>query len=336
MKKIYSILTIGILTLIIIMLTYTLICSVKNGFDLEEIEKIPENIKKEEQIQIDKTNVINIYLRASNVTVMLTEEEKVKIVQYSNKELKPKEMFLIDKSTKNLTIREQRQKVLYNICKNQIAEYEIYIPKAYKGSVIIETISGNANIKDEMNLANLQVQTTNGNITFFNPVVANKITITTASGNIQMNDINTKELNIETLTGDVQIQKIANSEKKSTLIESILKAILGDNDLLKLENLVAIKTVSGDINIEDVSGEMILQTSSGNVCLNNCKIKKTSQITAVSGNLKIKMDTNNLDCKINANTTSGTINLSNEIGKALKKTYVELLLQTASGNIQVD
>lgn len=56
MKKFWSILVTVILTVIIIMLTYTLIYATKNGFNLEEIEKIPENIKKEEKIKMD-TNI---------------------------------------------------------------------------------------------------------------------------------------------------------------------------------------------------------------------------------------------------------------------------------------
>lgn len=336
MKKICLISLIVILTFIIIMLLCTLIHSAKNGFDLEEIEKIPENIRKEEKILIDKTNTIKISLKEANVTIMFTDDEEVRVVQYSNKELKQNEMFLIDKETKHLTITESKQKLLNNIFKKQITDYDIYIPKSYSRSLIIETISGDINITEEMNFNNIKVQTTNGDITFSKPVVADKLVIKTTSGNIQLNDINANELTIETSTGDVQAQKITGGAKEQILAEAILKPILGNIKLPKLENLVDIETVSGNINVEDIGGEMILQTSSGNICLNNCKIKEISKITTVSGNLKIKIDTNNINCKISTTTVSGTINLSDELKKTLEKPYVKLLLQTASGNIEID
>lgn len=335
-KKICSISLIVILTFIIIMLSYSLIYSAKNGFNLEEIEKIQENIRKEEKIQIDKTNTIKISLKEANINIMLTDDEEVKVVQYSNKNLKQNEMFLIDKETKHLIITEPKQKLLNNIFKKQITDYDIYIPKSYSRNLIIETISGDVNIQEEMKLKNIQVKTTNGNITFLNPVVADKLIIKTTSGNITLNDINTNELTIDTTTGDVQAQKITGVAKEQILAETILKPIIGNVKLPKSQNLVDIKTVSGNINIEDIGGEMILETSSGNICLNNCQLKETSKITTVSGNIKIKMNTSNSSYKITTGTVSGTINLSDKLKETIEKPYVKLLLKTASGNIQID
>ncbi len=311
MRNFWIMLGIVLLTIIVIMLINVLIFAAKNGFQWGDIERIPENIRKEEKIELNEIDTIKLNFKTSDIKVMITDEPELKIIQYSNKKLEEKELFYTSKNNKEITVKETKQdfKFTFNIFNMYRMAYDIYIPKNYEGNIFIESVSGDINIDEEIKLNNAEIKTTSGDIVFSKTVNANELKIKTVSGEIKLDKVNSNELVLEATSGDIEVTDIINS--------------------------VEIKSVSGDISVDNGNGKMLLESTSGDITAYNFTVKEQSKIKTVSGDIKTNINKES-NCKINTSTTSGDIKLPNGINVMGNEPYVEIYLQTVSGDIKVD
>lgn len=310
MRKFWLIVGIVISTLLVIGLVNILILATRNEFHFGKVERIPENIRKEEKIELSEINTIKLNFKSSDVRVMVTNEAELKIIQYANKELKEKDLFFTSVSNNELVVKETRNSGFHIFLFDTTnVAYDIYIPKNYEKSIFVEAVSGDIFIDEELKLNNVEIKNTSGDIAFNRTISANEVKIKTVSGDIKLNDVNSNSLILESTSGDINIGKTT--------------------------NFVDTKSVSGDITINGVNGNISIETTSGDISGYNFNIKERSNAKSVSGDIKISLD-NDSNCKIKTKTTSGDIKLPNGINVVGNEPYAELELKTTSGDIQIN
>ncbi len=310
MRNFWIIVGIVLSTFLIIALVNILIMATQNGFRFGKVERIPENIRKQEKIELNEINAIKLNFKASDVNVMITDEPELKIIQYSNKELEEKDLFYASVSNNELVVKETKSNGfrVYLFNTTNIA-YDIYVPKNYEGNIFVESVSGDVFIDEELKLNNVEIKNTSGDIVFNRTISANEVKIKTVSGDIKLNDVNSNSLILESTSGDI------NTGRTTNYFEA--------------------KSVSGDVSIGGANGKISIQTTSGDISGYNFNIKEKSNAKSVSGDIKISLDKDS-NCKINTNTTSGDIKLPNGINVIGNEPYAELELKTTSGDIRID
>lgn len=310
MRKFWIIVGIVLSTFLVIALLNILIMAAQNGFHFGKVERIPENIRKQEKIGLNEIDKIKLNFKASDVKIIITDEPELKVIQYANKELEEKDLFYTSVSNNELVVKETKNSGIHFFLFNTNAvAYDIYIPKNYEGSIFVESVSGDIFIDEELKLNNVEIKNTSGDIIFNRVISANELKIKTVSGDIKLNDVNSNSLILESTSGDINAGRTTNN--------------------------VGAKSVSGDITINSASGRVSIETTSGDISGYNFIIKEKSNAKSVSGDIKISLDKDS-NCKINTNTTSGDIKLPNGINVIGNEPYADFDLRTTSGDIRVD
>ena len=310
---------VGIIILIVILISFTIaLCNILTfaiqnkewnwfmGFrDSSDIRK-EEYIRKEENIDLTDIEKLKIELESSDVNVIFTEENELKVIQYSNKELKGDEEFKVDKSSSNITIRE-KNKIHFSFFNINKIVLDIQIPKNYEKELDINTVSGYIKTNDNLKFKNLKVHST--------------------SGDIEMGDIEADNINIETVSGDINLKKLENNVTK-------LKTVSGDISVESAKGEIEAKSVSGNIEIEKIDGNVELTSTSGDIESQDFKITGKSIIKTTSGNVDMYINKES-NCQIKAKSTSGNINFPEGRNVIGQEPYIELNVQTTSGDIEL-
>lgn len=310
---------VGIIILIVILISFTIaLCNILTfaiqnkewnwfmGFrDSEDIRK-EEYIRKEENIDLTDIEKLKIELDSSDVNVFFTEESELKVIQYSYKELKGDEEFKVDKTSSNITIRKKNNIHFSFFYVNKIV-LDVYIPKMYEKELDINAISGDIKTNDNLKFKDLKIYST--------------------SGDIEMGDIEADNINIETVSGDIDLQNL-----DSNVIR--LKTVSGDISVESAKGEIEAKTTSGDIEIEKIDGNVELTSTSGDIESSDFKITQKSTIKSTSGNVRMNINSES-NCEIRAKSTSGNIDFPNGRNVMGEEPYIELNVQTTSGNIEL-
>lgn len=311
MRRFWIIVGIVLSTFAVIALLNILIMAAQNGFHFGDVERKAENIRKEEKINLAQIDSVKLNFKISDVNVMVTDEEELRIVQYSNKELEEKELFYVTTNGNELTVYETKKdvKFSFNLFNMRRMAYDIYIPKNYEGSIYIESVSGDIFIDKEVKLKDVEIKSTSGDITFNSAVSANKLNLKTVSGDIKLDNVNSNELILESTSGDINVGRTT--------------------------NYIEVKTVSGDITINGATGKISVESTSGDISGHDFNIREKSNVKTVSGDIKISLNKDS-NCKINTKTTSGDIKLPNGVNVIGNEPYADFDLKTTSGDIHVD
>ena len=251
-----------------------------------------------ESIPLENIDNINIYSKFADINIKSTEEENLKVVKYytNNDNSYEKEV-----SDSTISISDFNNYKCIGICIN-MPHYDIFIPTSYKGNITIKTVSGDITSFKDLIAPELNIKTTNGNITLDNTINTNTISINSVSGDITINDITADHLNISTTNGNLNI----------TSIDSPTNIITTASGNITLNNLVGgidINSISGDVNInlQELTLNSEIKTISGNVDINT------------NGEMNLETDTITGSVKINGSLTSGK----------------KLFIKTTSGDISV-
>lgn len=310
---------VGIIILIVILISFTIaLCNIlafaiQNkewnwfiGFrDLSDIRK-EEYIRKEEKIDLTDIEKLKIELESSDVNVFFTEESEVKVTQYSYKELKGDEVFKVDKSSSSITISKKNNIHFHFFYANQVV-FDVYIPKMYEKDLEIKTVSGDIKTNDNLKFEDLKIYST--------------------SGDIKIGDIQAENINIETVSGDIELQNLLEDTIK-------LKTVSGDISVESAKGKIEAKTTSGNIEIEKIEGKVELTSTSGDIESKDFKVTENSKVKTTSGNVKMYLNEES-NCEIRTKSTSGDVTFPNGRNVMGHEPYVELNIQTTSGDIEL-
>lgn len=309
MKRTGIIILIIILSLLVCFFTNILILSIQYKNEriwfMGEVEKNETTLANEENYDISEIENIKLYFKASNVKVILTDEEQLRIVQYVSNKEQNRNSLDVKNSGNTLEISEKLEHRIQLFYWNNVF-YDIYLPKTYSKNLELAAISGDIEI-DKLELQNLKIDLSSGDIKVLDVLSANEVSITSISGDLEIQNIYAEKVKIETTSADVEIENFK-----------------GDAE---------ITTVSGEINFDSFTGSTNFETVSGDIKIEEFTIQKDSNITSTSGDIDITFNQIS-ECQINTKTTSGDINLPkngrNVLGTGNGAT---LNIETVSGDI---
>ncbi len=317
MKKVGIIILIVILIILIMSLCKVLIFSINNNNwnwfmsfgDLSDLRK-EEYIQKEQKIAITDIKKINLEFKSSDLNVFFTEDDEIRVVQYSYKELEENQLFQVNLSNSSVTINENKKPRfhLFYIGFMERTVYDVYIPKAYKENLEIRAVSGDVKVNESLKFEYL--------------------TISSTSGDIKMGDISAKDIRIESISGDIKLQHLTNDNLK-------LKSISGDIRVESAEGKIEAKTTSGNIEIKEINGNVELTSVSGDIKSDDFIVTGDSKVKTTSGNVRMYLNQNS-NCEIQTKSVSGNVTLPNRRNVMGVEPYVELNIDTVSGNIRLE
>ena len=310
---------VGIIILIVILISFTIaLCNILSfaiqnkewnwfmGFRGSDDIRKEEYIRKEEKIDLTDIEKLKFELDSSDVNVFFTEESELKVIQYSYKELKGDEEFKVDKTSSNITIRKKNNIHFSFFYVNKIV-LDVYIPKMYEKELDINDVSGDIKTNDNLKFKDLKIYST--------------------SGDIEMGDIEADNINIETVSGQIELKKLESDVTK-------LKTVSGDISVESAKGEIEAKSVSGNIEIEKIDGNVELTSTSGDIESQDFKITGKSIIKTTSGNVDMYINKES-NCQIKAKSTSGNIDFPEGRNVIGQEPYIELDVQTTSGDIKL-
>lgn len=171
------------------------------------------------------------------------------------------------------------------------------------------------------------------------PEEIESIDIALASGDVEIDNLNTGDLMIRTISGDIEIDKAAfqrlsiNSKSGDIDIDSTsfanadLSTMSGDITLSKTEGNLKADTASGDLEADEHRGDLVyLEAVSGDISAN--LIASEIELVSVSGDLEFMSD-GRIE-SVSARTTSG------DITAEIKDHDYTAVLSTLSGSLSND
>jgi len=307
MKGIYITL-ITIMSILAIALVSFLGFAIYNGGEFMSfgpVERIERNIRKDEKISMKNIDKLEINFVSADVYTHTTDENEVRVIQYANKELKENRLFQSYRSNQTLSIEDSESKIHFGFFISTNIVYEIFIPEEYRENISIKTVSGDIIIEDSLDSENLTLKSTSGDI-------KNTSTLTST-------------MDIQTVSGDVDLENVIGTTR--------IKTTSGDVKANTLEGEFNIQTVSGDVRMNSLIGNTNIQTTSGDIKISRLELQKESNMKTVSGDVHLGLE--NTHCEIRTKTTSGDVRLPN--GSSLVGDRVDFIfeIKTTSGDITI-
>ena len=310
-------------------------------------------VAKEETIQIDETDFINMELISADVEVSFIEGNEMKVVEYT-KDKDKNELFELTQSGNTINVIREEDYRFFSLGNRSYHKVEVFIPINFKEKLAIETSAGNITLLSNTYIQELEVSTTSGTFVCKEEIQVSKADISSASGDKQINKLKTMSYSMYTTSGDTRINSLeGNGSIESSSGYVRIGKINGENH--------NITSSSGDIEIEEGKGNFTVTSSSGNKNLGDLvggihhiisasgdidieKLQGDGNIETTSGRVKIneiiqgKMDvkTSSGNVAIEALEGYGRIStMSGEISVALIKLQGDAVLNTSSGTVSI-
>lgn len=333
MKKVGIIVLIIVLMMLVISFTKVLIFAIHNnnwnwflGFGSGKELRKNEYIRKEESIDLVDVDKIELEFKSSDLNVHFTEDTKMRVVQYSTKELNEDELFKVNRTSSTINISEKNKIYFFYIGFFDQKAYDVYIPKEYEKTLKISLVSGNIEVDESLKFEDLTISSTSGDIKM-RDIEAKSIGIETVSGDIKLQNLKEDNLKLKTTSGDIFVES---AEGK---IE--IRSTSGDISMGNIVGEIEAKTTSGEIESRKIEGNAEMQSVSGNIECEDFRITGDSNIKTTSGEVKMYLNEES-NCEIFTDTVSGNVTLPNRRNVMGNAPYVELKVKTTSGNIRLE
>lgn len=273
-KKIAFGLIIVLLVMILLIvgfMSYKIVDFKKNGsYDIFKFSFNFNDIGHYDNVVFDKTYdnnfdkiIIDSYV--SDIYVRESTDDNFKVVV--NSESENDITSNVDDSTLNIKMKERKYR--------KIPKIELYLPRSYNSSVIINNKAGDIKVDDYL-LASFEIDNYSGDVKINN---CNRVDINNKSGDIKI--AKAEQINIVSKSGDISINK---------------------TDLLMIDS------TTGDIKIDSVDNKFDIKSKSGDVQINTINIKQNSSIKNQFGDISIN-STNKI--RINADIGTGDSKINN-------------------------
>lgn len=143
---------------------------------------------------------------------------------------------------------------------------------------------------------NLLIKSTSGDIV--SKADLNTVSIISTSGDVELNRV--KDATIKLTSGDIGIKEVNNIE---------IDTSSGDVEIRKINSSVNIKTISGDIDIDDltITSDSSIKVTSGDVTINKSANDFYVDAKATSGDIKIADNNRRAEYELKITAKSGDI-----------------------------
>ncbi|MGH4123921.1 MAG: DUF4097 family beta strand repeat-containing protein [Clostridium sp.] len=260
------------------------------------------NINTTKEFSKENIKTINVETVSTDVNIITTKEDKIKVHFYGNTKSKKTVAYLeTNLNEDNLDILIKYPVFMLSLNGSMKAKLDIYIPERYKNNLKIDTTSGDA-IIGNLQLDKFKFDTTSGDAKI-NVLTTNETIFDSTSGEVNVKSLLSKKNEFDTTSGDIKIENITGD-------------ILGESVSGSFK--FNYKDFGNDINIDTTSGDVELKlpkksefkldfdSTSGDL-KNDFPITVTGEAdkheikgTVGNGNKTIKIDTTSGNVTINA------------------------------------
>lgn len=259
---------------------------------------------------IDINKSLNIETISANINVWVKDDIDDVIVKYSTKENGSLE---VDENKNSVDIKEKTKKSLFFFYfKNESPTLSIYLPSNYSQDLSLKSISGKIESYNNLNLNNLEINTTSGDLYFLDIKTNNELSIKTLSGAIKLENVTSNEIDFSSTSGEIETYTLKSNNIDISNIsgEIYVDKIYADNinvsvtssdvelDYLDIINQIDLKSVSGDIDLilNDKNYKYMAKTTSGIISID--KTEYDNNFSTSEG------------LPVNLKTVSGEININ--------------------------
>ena len=235
------------------------------------------NLVDSYETKIEEVDKIYLNLVSTDVEIKESENEKILLEYYSNKENNAK----IEYSNNTIKLDEQNYRTTCIGFCNIRRKVILYLPKEYKNEIEIITVSGDINSEIDL--------------------TENKTKIETTSGDVKIKSVD--NIDIKTISGDVKVENTKNIDVKTTS---------GDIEIKDVQETLNIKTISGDVTIDTLSikEQSNINTTSGDVKIKTNETNCYVEVETTSGDKNINSSDRKSDIVLKVKTISGDISVN--------------------------
>lgn len=311
-NKILISIQIGLWSCIIVFLISIFGYTLYKDFSRESVDTFGNSDEAEYTVKIADTKAITIGLVSEEVEVLVSNEEDIRIVQSTSYTLKEEDRLKVKRSGKTISINKKKIKYSFNFLDglNRSETITIYIPKSFSKELEIKTVSGNINAQD-LKLEKIRCSSTSGYIKIENLQAEEELELSSVSGDITLDQVNSNLIDINTTSGEIELYKIAGETIKNT-------------------------TTSGNVEFKGTCNKFKHNTTSGNLEASFNEMFEEVSISSVSGNISLEIPENN-GFRVQYNTVSGDLtsefNLDNY---TYKRGSAEVIVKTTSGDLNIE
>lgn len=280
---------------------------------------------------------VELDLKSMDVTVWVTDEEDIRVVQLSSGE---PDAVMLETSGGTLLVQQEDRYEFWGLFRFWTYEkLELYLPQSYAQTLVLKTKSGNITLMGQLDVADASFNLLSGNLKSDYPIRAgNRIDIGVTSGNIRLDVLESSAYNIVSTSGDIVIASLSGT--------GYVGATSGNMTIDKLSGARhEVKAFSGNIRIGGFAGYGTVHATSGNITMDCEAVSGDMDISAFSGDIRLLLP-QALQFRLTANCTSGDIESNfamsySKNGKSATATVgenpgAEILVGTTSGNIRVE
>ena len=218
--------------------------------------------------------------------------------------------------------------------------YSRSMSKGYKKNRFNGYLKGYINIVAPVGVEVVTVHGSSGDVNV-SGLGLDSLNISAVSGDIHVGDIVTPNLSVKASSGDVTVERSRGGALNISTVSGDADALGADFTSLSVRSssgdltvsgapkarTVSFATISGDLEISGVKASDVfsVKTSSGSTDISNCSAGPKSEITSISGDVKIDGMAGDI---FTLKTSSGTVYMTNVRGE-------QMSLSSISGDIQV-
>lgn len=279
-----------------------------------------------ESISIDSVANISLDYDADDLLIQNSKSKKIVLKEYMSRD-KRKYYSQISQNNHGVAIKEGKRPIGSSFKSKMV----LSVPKDYSGELEIHSTSGKvATTLSNKALASVSLDTTSGKISS-NDLAANTITLTSTSGVIFSSNLIAKnKIKIKSTSGPINVQDVDAKEMK-------LQTTSADTKLKKIKGQVNYETKSGELTLSDFSGNGEF-TASGEGSM-TLKIKKlTDDLSAFSKNgTVILILPDSKKAQLSLKTKEGKIkNQRDDLTEETKSSVPRINVETRNGDINVN
>lgn len=280
MKNKFNIFKMTLLSLTVVCLSFSFTKALSNN---------NLNVILEKSIDVSNINQININLDVDDVTLISTKDTKLKVIEKCSQNMSKENQLSISKKNHDLNIYRNSKLNLNELDDSFKREVIIYLPESYKNNLSLNIIHGNLNLNSAFNLDNLNIILNNGDVNFKDSLISNSLVIQNQIGEININALNSKDLDLSLNTGNINIFN------------------LSGNGYITVTN--------GDINCDlyDLNGHLELNSSTGDININvknkiDFSLQSSCDIGKINSDFKNNINSNSNILKTNCGLGNIKIN----------------------------
>lgn len=247
-----------------------------SNFDTEvHVESLP--LTDEFEFEMNDLNQIDVYYESASVKVLPTDGSKIRVREYMSR-TNPE--YQVKTDIVGNVLKIQQGKIPHFLPLR--VKVQILVPEKFLGNLRISNHSGNLQLKDLHQFANVLVDVHSGML-YAEDVEVNKFLANASSGKITLEDVNANdELSIKTKSSSVNLDEVFSSNYN-------------------------ISANSGTIKALDLGGAGVISAKSGTIKIGFAKITDDVQIENNSGTVKVEMPDDSYTFDLEAN--SGTVKM---------------------------